>query len=172
MSFEQRKSLEKFNIRKLVTLDSEKFRNLRLTALKTDPQTFGGSYEDESKKDEEYWKSRISDPQRSFFVAEEGGNFIATAASMRMNSGNYMITGVYTLENFRGNKLSTQLIQCLIDEAKQKGAKFMDLHVNSENENAIRIYEKLGFKIIKTEKEKMGDGKIYDLHLMGKDLAQ
>ena len=55
MKFEQKQSPEKFNIKKLTVEDADKYREIRLKGLETDPQSFGSTYEEEAIKDEEYW---------------------------------------------------------------------------------------------------------------------
>lgn len=169
MNLEVRPSLEKFNIRKLTEEDADKYREIRLKGLETDPQGFGSNIEEESQKDDEFWKRRLGNPERSFYVAEEGDKFVSTAASRKLDQDNYIIMAVYTLPEFRGKNLSTQLINQLISDAKQKGVKKMSLHVKIDNENAIKVYEKIGFKITEVYEQ---DGKITDSYTMEKDIAQ
>jgi ribosomal-protein-alanine N-acetyltransferase len=82
-----------------------------------------------------------------------------------------MIVAVYTLPEFRGKNLSKELIERIINEAKKNGATTVSLMVNLMQESAVKLYEKMGFKTIKIEKDqKMGDGKVYDEYYMEKSL--
>jgi ribosomal protein S18 acetylase RimI-like enzyme len=158
MKFEQKQSPEKFNIKKLTVEDADKYREIRLKGLETDPQSFGSTYEEEAIKDEEYWKERLLNPKRTFYVAEEGDKFISTATSNNYDENIWSIQAVYTLPEFRGKGLSETLIRKLIDEAGQKGAKLITLGVNQKNSNAISLYEKLGFKIVREKIKEAKDG--------------
>ena len=161
METEKIRTPEKIVFKKVSPDDWEKFRDIRLKGLQTDPQAFGGTFESESAEDESYWKDRFSNPERCFYAAEEGNAYIATAGSKKIAEDNWMIMAVYTLLEFRGKNISQELINRVIDEAKNSGAKKVSLMVNLQQEAAINLYKKMGFEIIKIEKEqKMGDGKI------------
>jgi N-acetylglutamate synthase len=53
---------------------------------------------------------------------------------------------IVTHPDFRGRGLATQLCSGLTDWGKQRGAKAAFLQVPGANSNAIRLYEKLGFR--------------------------
>lgn len=158
--------------KKITSEEWKKFRELRLKGLKTDPQAFGGAFETESQLDEASWRNRLSDPDRRFYAAEDDSVFVAVAGSKRIDNGNWMIVAVYTLPEFRGRDLSQQLISSVIEEAKSSDANKVSLMVNVGQEKAVGLYKKMGFEIIRTEKDqKMGDGKLYDEYYMEKMLT-
>lgn len=174
MNPEQMQTPEKIiSFKKVSPDDWQKFREIRLKGLQTDPQAFGGTFESESQENEEYWKERFSNPERCFYAAENGNIFVATAGSKKIAEDNWMIIAVYTLPEFRGKNISQELINHLVDEAKIKGATKVSLMVNPIQESAVKLYEKMGFKTIKIEKnQKMGDGKVYDEFYMEKSLDE
>lgn len=174
MNPEQMQTPEKIiSFKKVSPDDWQKFREIRLKGLQTDPQAFGGTFESESQENEEYWKERFSNPERCFYAAENGNIFVATAGSKKIAEDNWMIIAVYTLPEFRGKNISQELINRLVDEAKIKGATKVSLMVNPIQESAVKLYEKMGFKTIKIEKnQKMGDGKVYDEFYMEKSLDE
>ncbi len=57
------------------------------------------------------------------------------------------LLGIGVIADFRGQKLGSQLMRMVIEEAKEKGLKRIELTVRENNKTAIRLYEKLGFKI-------------------------
>lgn len=169
---EKMQTPEKISFKKVSPDDWQKFRDIRLKGLQTDPQAFGGTFESESQQNEEYWKERFSNPERCFYAAEDGNIFVATAGSKKIAEDNWMIVAVYTLPEFRGKNISKELIERIIGEAKKAGASKVSLMVNPQQENAVSLYKKMGFEIIKIEKEqKMGDGKFYDEYYMEKELT-
>ena len=50
-------------------------------------------------------------------------------------------------EKHRGKGIGTKLLEVVKEIAKSKGCTDLYLTVNQENENAIKVYEKLGFKV-------------------------
>jgi ribosomal protein S18 acetylase RimI-like enzyme len=173
MNPEKMQTPEKISFKKVSPDDWQKFREIRLKGLQTDPQAFGGTFQSESQEGEEYWKERFSNPERCFYAAEEGNIFVATAGSKKIAEDNWMIVAVYTLPEFRGKNISKELINQIIGEAKKTGASKVSLMVNPQQESAVNLYKKMGFEIIKIEKDqKMGDGKVYDEYYMEKELNQ
>lgn len=172
MNPEKIQSPEKVTFKKVLPEDWEKFKEIRLKGLQTDPQAFGGTFESESQEAEVYWKDRFSNPERCFYAAEEDSKFIATAGLKKIADDNWMIVAVYTLPEFRGNNISQELIKCVMDEARKAGAAKVSLMVNPMQESAVKLYERMGFKTIKIEQnQKMGDGKVYDEFYMEKMLG-
>ncbi|MCA1057038.1 GNAT family N-acetyltransferase [Rossellomorea aquimaris] len=55
------------------------------------------------------------------------------------------INDVYVKKGFRGNGYATVLLKQAIDELKEAGYDEVRLNVYSSNEQAIKLYEKLGF---------------------------
>ncbi|NLI56128.1 GNAT family N-acetyltransferase [bacterium] len=82
---------------------------------------------------------------KSFFVLE------------KLDKGDYYISNIATYPSFRGMGLGTKLLTFSEDVAKNRKIKRLVLEVEKENENAIKVYEKFGFK-----KEKDLDLKIED----------
>ncbi len=56
------------------------------------------------------------------------------------------IEGVRTSSATRGKGLGSQLIQYAVERAKERGCQLVQLTSDKERKDAIRFYEKLGFK--------------------------
>ena len=50
-------------------------------------------------------------------------------------------------ERYRGKGIGTKILENIKEIAKTKGCTDLYLTVNQENENAIKVYEKFGFKV-------------------------
>ncbi len=77
--------------------------------------------------------------------------------------------GYIVNRDFRGQKIGFHLGKCSIDIAKQLGYRSMIFNlVFKENISAIKLWEKLDFKIIGTipEAVKMENGEYQDAHIM------
>ena len=89
------------------------------------------------------------------------------------------IKNVYALDlfianvNFRGKGIGTKLLYMVKDYIKQKGGEVIIVDPHTDNLRALHVYEKVGFKIIKTLKaHEMHDGKLVDCYLMECDLTK
>ena len=50
-------------------------------------------------------------------------------------------------EKYRGKGIGTKILESIKEIAKTRGCTDLYLTVNQENENAIKVYEKFGFKV-------------------------
>jgi RimJ/RimL family protein N-acetyltransferase len=77
--------------------------------------------------------------------------------------------GVQVLKDYWNLGIGKELIKCLINWAKENKSIYkISLKVRADNQNAIHVYKKLGFKeegILRGEM--MCDGELYDLIYMG-----
>lgn len=56
------------------------------------------------------------------------------------------INNLYVIEEYRNNGIGKKLMQIMIDSLKEKGITNIELNTFSGNVDAIKFYEKLGFK--------------------------
>jgi ribosomal protein S18 acetylase RimI-like enzyme len=66
--------------------------------------------------------------------------------STAMGSPSLWIEDVYMSPEYRGQGWGTQLLQAIIQWAKEKGAKRFQLLADQENHNAIEFYHSQGFQ--------------------------
>ncbi len=59
----------------------------------------------------------------------------------------FKIDAICVDEKNRGIGAGTELLKYAKEKAKENGCTDLDLTVNEENENAIKMYEKFGFKV-------------------------
>jgi ribosomal protein S18 acetylase RimI-like enzyme len=171
MKLENILSPERITFKKVLPEDWEKFREIRLKMLRTDPQAFESTYAGEAQKDESFWKARLSSPDRYFYAAEEDAQFVAIVGARKNTEDDWSVIAVYTCQEFRGKHLSQKLMQQVIQEARVRGAKKVSGFVSVRQEDAISLYKNMGVEVVRTEKNiKMGDGKMYDEYYMEKTL--
>jgi ribosomal protein S18 acetylase RimI-like enzyme len=83
-------------------------------------------------------------------VAEDAGLLLGvclwtmTYSSWRGCAGIY-ISDLYVLPHARGRKIGERLMRGTILEARKRGAGFIKMEVEAENEGAARFYNRLGF---------------------------
>lgn len=95
----------------------------------------------------------FNDPQKGFYVvaldagAPVGGLLVTFEWSDWRNGWFWWIQSVYVLPEYRGQRVYTQLYDFVKNEASRSGNICgYRLYVEKENENAQRVYERVGMK--------------------------
>ncbi len=155
------------------------YRDLRLEALKLEPQAFSSSYEDQKDDSDEEWKSRLNR------YIEGNGNWMVFAASDKKLVGmmgafqteddvrdrEAQLIAVYVKKDHRGKGVSKLLISDLLKLLIQSNIKRVKLTVNADQMAAVSLYTSFRFTIINKERNKLGDGLFHDEYVMDKELA-
>ena len=102
-----------------------------------------------------YWSAFSAieeDPNNELIVVESEGQVVGmlqcTFIPYLTHTGSWrcLIEGVRIHENYRGCGLGEKMFEHAIERAKQKGCKLVQLTSDKQRPDAIRFYEKLGFK--------------------------
>ena len=133
--------------------DWESFRDIRLKALLTDPEAFGGTYEKYSKLSQQDWESILSDPNSEWFAAKEGAKFVAMAGVYYPREENLphhaFIKAVYSDPDYRGKGIGESLLKDIIEKLKvDPNITNVQLGVRGSQQEAIKMYHNLGFSIL------------------------
>lgn len=163
-------------VKKLDKNDWGDYREIRLEALKNEPDAFGSDYSEYKNKEDSYWVDRLSlsgeENGRSFLCAVlDNNNFMSVGGAYQDENNEWNIIAIYTKKEFRGIGAGSLLLSRILEELKNRGIKEVFLRVNVERAPAISLYKKFGFKIIKTVTDQiLGDGKPHEEHEMFLDL--
>jgi ribosomal-protein-alanine N-acetyltransferase len=68
------------------------------------------------------------------------------------------VISIATLEEHRSKGIGTTLIQCAMEEMRKAGCKEVFLEVRVTNDEAVRLYRKLGFQVTSTMQGYYKDG--------------
>ena len=104
------------------------------------------SYEDEK----EHIKKVKSSETSNHFVAIKGDKIIGCTSfngNIARKMKHYGTIGISVLKEYWGRGIATALLEKLISWSKEKGIKKINLDVFENNERAIKLYEKFGFKL-------------------------
>lgn len=111
-------------IRQLNEDDWLAFSQIRLTALKTDPQVFGSNYAREAQFSEADWRDRLNKNDSAIFMVFDDETPIGmTGVSIDRNDPNGKIAllwGSWLAPEYRGKGLSDLIYQSRINWAKAK----------------------------------------------------
>ena len=83
-----------------------------------------------------------------YVLRNEFGDIVSQAVTVRKQINCCAIGGVITLERYRGHGYAKRLVHTLSNKLLKDGYKTVVLHVYAQNEPAISVYSKIGFKKI------------------------
>lgn len=159
--------MEKIEVISLQPEDWQKYKAIRLEALAKEPDSFESIYEKEVGKPDDFWKTRLKHSTILFLKINEniigmGGIYYEKNKPDIAN-----IWGIYVNEKYRGRGYGKMLMAKLLEKVyDNKNVNLVKLCVNTNKLPAIKLYEKMGFKITK-KKEKALKNK-YDEYFMEK----
>jgi RimJ/RimL family protein N-acetyltransferase len=140
-------------IRKLQPHESSIYREVRLACLKSMPEYFGSTYEEEVLNPKFMFETFIETDASDhvMFGALEEERLIGITGFNRMARQRAMHRGelvqVYVDSNYRGQNIGESLIRGVLDYAfRLDGIEQVQLSVIAGNQTAIKLYEKVGFK--------------------------
>lgn len=172
--------MEEVKITKLSPERWEEYKNLRLEALKQEPQAFASSYTQESITADEIWQERLvadsKDTQSTYLFAEINNQLVGMLRIAREQAPHSQhiasVYAVYVKSQFRGKGVGGKLLTEAINWFKKfPNPVKISLHVTTTQTGAIALYKSLGFETIGTlPKELLVDGKYYDVYEMEKYL--
>jgi ribosomal protein S18 acetylase RimI-like enzyme len=151
---------------KLKLEDWEKFRDLRLEALKEDSAAFGESYEERLGMSDEEVQIRIKKENNLILIANEKGNPIGMIG-VNFEEGEKVshiayVWGMYVNKDYRNQGIGKKLFGAMLAEIqKNEKIKKINLNVNTQQTSAVKLYESFGFKIAGTLHEELKIGEEY-----------
>lgn len=156
-----------FIVSKLSPDEWQKYRDIRLLALKSDPQAFGSSYDEEMKLTETDWRNRIN----VMWFASINGDVVGLIGLLQRDNlaskhCGYIIS-LWVKPEFRGRGIAKSLVQKLKSLAPSLGLRKLSLQVSRTQPNAKHLYENLNFSEVGLLKENLlKDGVYLDEYLM------
>ncbi len=146
----------------------EKYKEIRLEALKNDSIAFGSSYEEEINRPESHWKTRTIGAVFAFAEEKVIGLMSYKDEDRVKTKHKSGIYSVYVRPDYRGQGVGKQLLQETLRLIKEnKEIIKVNLTVNPLQISAVKLYESVGFKAVGTlHKELLINGIFYDEVLM------
>jgi RimJ/RimL family protein N-acetyltransferase len=126
------------------------FKTVRLRALLDTPTAFGSTHAKEVQLSDADWLQRAAqwNGDRSMgYLAFDGENPCGIAAGF-LDSGDPKkanLISMWVAPSYRGRGVGRLLVNGVLDWAGSRGAEVLSLMVTSNNDGAMRFYERLGF---------------------------
>jgi ribosomal protein S18 acetylase RimI-like enzyme len=137
-------------IEQITTGNVAVFKEVRLRALKEAPYAFGSTHAREAGFEDAEWARRAER-----WRGESGIGFLAMAEGVACGiAGSFLVAedltraqliSMWTAPTHRRKGVGQMLVKEVMKWAKGREAQVMELMVTSQNEGAIRFYERLGF---------------------------
>lgn len=156
-------------LRRLVTVDADAYRALRLRGLRDCPDAFAATWEDESARPFDWLAQRL---EQNFVLGglSEVGALLGVAGLQTPNSPKSRhvaeLWGFYVAPEARRSGLAAALLEALIHTAEGK-FEAIRATVVASNDAAFRLYDKAGFRTFGCEpRAPKVSGRYYDELLM------
>ena len=162
-----------FTIRRLEPeADATLYREIRLEALRTAPESFGSDVAAETARPLEWFAERLetSDVFGAFLAERLAGVAGLVRQPGVKNAHKAVLWGMFVRPDVRGMGVGRRLAEAIIERARGQ-AEILQLAVARSNQPARRLYTDLSFKEYGLEKDalKIG-GRYFDEILMALDL--
>ena len=159
-------------IRKLTAIDFDKWKALRLEAVKLNPESFGESFDNVKKQDKLWFEDSLK--KGAVFAYEKDDMMVGLIGAFPMILGNLLhrsvLFGLYVKPEFRKHGIANELVERVIDFVEPTHEQ-LHLTVTTNNEAAVALYKKHGFVIYGTEPNALKIGNnYYDEYLMVRKL--
>jgi len=128
------------------------FKAVRLRALRDTPNAFGSTYAMESQLTGGDWIKRAvewSGERSAGFLAMDGDTACGIAGSFldQDDATRAHLVSMWTAPTHRQRGIGRLLVNELLEWARLRGARTLQLMVTSNNEAAILYYQRLGFAL-------------------------
>lgn len=156
--------------------DWQKYKDLRLRALKHAPQAFGASYDDTIIRPDEYWRNRLEQHgkgQSWSLFAQMNTDLVGMleAAIHSTDPDRVWLHAMYVDEAYRGLGIAGKLMEAILQELSLSQApRIVKLGVNQQQLPAVNLYKRFGFEIIGEMDYTMGSGETVREFIMQKAL--
>lgn len=136
-------------IRTLTAEDALQYREIRLDALRADPDAFASTYEREVGFERADWERRLTGTgDRAFctFIDEVDGRAVATAGIGYTEWDTApMLIAMWVRPEARGAGSGRRLVAAALDWAAERNEPAVVLWVVKDNDAAIKLYTACGF---------------------------
>jgi ribosomal protein S18 acetylase RimI-like enzyme len=126
------------------------FKETRLRALQDTPSAFGSTYEKEIRLTDAEWNNRAlrwrGEAGIGFLAFDNGAACGIAGSFLDQNDPSCaQLISMWTAPSHRGRGVGRMLVDEVAAWAHRRGATILQLLVTSNNDGAMRFYERLGF---------------------------
>ena len=134
-------------VRTLGVDDWERYRSVRLTALRDSPEAFVARHDDEQAEPEAFWRARMTRSVR--LLAERDGEAVGIASVGPSDDGQpetAQLFGLWVSPQARGSGVATALVRAGARAAAAAGKRQLHYWVGTDNGRAVAFASGFGFR--------------------------
>lgn len=143
------------HIRRVRSGEWSDLRSMRLRALAEAPTAFGSTLGQEQGFADDLWRERClgssSGCDRATFIAEREGNWIGMVTGLAGQQGqaqkSVLLVGMFVTAPSRREGIGVALVDELSSWARDCGASQIALWVTSDNDPAVALYQRCGYRL-------------------------
>ena len=122
-----------------------RLKDVRLLALRDEPDAYGSTYEESERFSEQYW-SRLAE-EWNYYLALDGDETIGMASGGRFgpHPEARWLYGMFVRADHRGTGVAGDLVRSVAAWARSEQVTQLGLHVTTSLGRAQGFYRKLGF---------------------------
>ncbi len=138
-------------VRRIRAHEGLALKEIRLAALLDAPTAFGSTHAAEAAQPDDHWESRAalgaSGSQSATFFAVTDESVIGLVAGYRPDpeGSTVELVSMWVAPSHRQAGAGRQLVDAVLDWARETGASRVELWVTRGNDQAQRLYESAGF---------------------------
>lgn len=160
------------DVRRLLPQEASAYRDIRLEALRLEPEAFSSTFAAESRQSLAWFAARLD--SAAIFAAFSAGALVGIAGFLtkpgQKEAHKGVLVGMYVRPGARNAGIGRRLVEAVIEYARQH-VEILQLTVVGTNEPARRLYRRVGFVEYGIEKNALKqDGRYWDEALMAKSL--
>jgi GNAT superfamily N-acetyltransferase len=124
----------------------ERWKELRLRALRDTPLAYLETIERAEGHDDALWRSRVaeSDIRASVVAIADDGEWVGQMVVL-LEPAPPTLVGVFVDARHRGDGTARSLLDEIVERVRASGADVLRLQVGEGNDRARRFYERMGF---------------------------
>lgn len=129
--------------------DLEKYRNLRLEALSTDPDVYLDDIVEAYEAEDSVWMRDLTDPSRVVLLGIDPLQPEKAVALQKINltkDRRSLLHGLYVSSSYRSAGLAQKMVETAVQTAQEKwGSQTYYTEILHNNMRLMRLFERLGF---------------------------
>jgi ribosomal protein S18 acetylase RimI-like enzyme len=122
----------------------ERWRDMRLDALREAPEAFCSSLSDWEDHSERTWRARLTEVSANFIATLDGKDVGMVSAAT--SDEEVELIGMWVAPFSRGRGIGDQLVEAVVDWSQSQQPSRLTLRVLVGNDRAVNLYERHGFE--------------------------
>jgi ribosomal protein S18 acetylase RimI-like enzyme len=142
-------------------------KDLRLRALLDTPSAFSSTYEKEAAFSDQDWRDRAiqwSGGGAITYIARDDGDTCGIVGAFRDpdDAGRAHLVSMWVAPAYRGRGVGENLVRAIFDWARRNAIHAVQLLVTSNNDAALRFYQRLDFRLTGKSTPHVNDSALSD----------